>query len=112
MVVIIVKFPIREDKQAEWEELSSYYARAVQAEPGNVFFEFSRSVDEPQTYVCIEGFRDGDAGAEHVAQEHAKRFFDEMPDIVSAQPEIIYIDSDDVNGFGPMGEIKPRGTAG
>jgi hypothetical protein len=34
----------------------------------------------------------------------------EMPDIVSAQPQIIYIDKEDVSGFGPMGEITPRGA--
>ena len=28
--------------------------------------------------------------------------------LVSAQPEILYIDSPEVKGFGPMGEIKPR----
>jgi hypothetical protein len=31
-----------------------------------------------------------------------------MPDIVSAQPQIIYVDAEDVAGFGPMGEITPR----
>lgn len=108
MIQITVKFPIRLDRQEQWAELSSYYAGAVNAEPGCVFFEFSRSVEDPQTYVCIEGFRDGDAGAEHMKQPHVARFMAEMPDIVSAQPQIIYIDAPQVDGFGPMGEITPR----
>ncbi|KQU68027.1 putative quinol monooxygenase [Phycicoccus sp. Root101] len=110
MILITVKFPIREDKLDEWGELSSFYAKAVNEEPGCVFFEFSRSLTEPQTYVCIEGFRDSDAGREHMGQEHVARFMAEMPDIVSAQPQIIYVDADEVTGFGPMGEISPRGS--
>lgn len=109
MILIIVKFPIRADRQQEWEELSSFYAKAVNDEPGCVFFEFSRSVDDPQTYVAIEGFADSAAGGEHMQQEHVARFMAEMPDIVSARPQIIYVDAEEVSGFGPMGEISPRG---
>ena len=108
MILITVKFPIREDRMQEWDELSSYYAEAVNAEPGCVFFEFSRSVEEPNTFVCIEGFRDSDAGAAHMRQDHVARFMSEMPDIVSAQPQIIYVDAPQVEGFAPMGEIRPR----
>lgn len=108
MILITVKFPIREDKLAQWRELSRFYVEAVTAEPGNVFFEFSESVDEPNTFVCIEGFRDSAAGAAHMQQPHVERFMSEMPDIVSAQPQIIYVDAEEVTGFGPMGEIQPR----
>ena len=108
MILITVKFPIREDKLEEWHDLSAYYAEAVNAEPGCVFFEFSRSVAEPNTFVCIEGFLDSDAGAEHMRQDHVARFMAEMPDIVSAQPQIIYVEAPQVEGFAPMGEIEPR----
>ena len=108
MILIVVKFPIRPDRQREWEELSAFYAESVNAEPGCLFFEFSRSVDDPQTYVTVEGFRDAAAGQEHMQQDHVARFMSEMPDIVSAQPQIIYVDADEVSGFGPMGEISPR----
>lgn len=108
MILITVKFPIREDRMEQWHDLSSSYAEAVRAEPGCVFFEFSRSVAEPNTFVCIEGFRDSDAGAEHMRQDHVSRFMSEMPDIVSAHPLIIYVDAPEVEGFAPMGEIQPR----
>jgi quinol monooxygenase YgiN len=108
MILITVKFPIRPDKNAEWLELADFYATAVRAEPGNHFFEFSQSLDDPNTYVCIEGFADGDAGAEHMKQDHVARFMSEMPDIVSARPQIIYVDAEEVAGFVEMGEIAPR----
>jgi quinol monooxygenase YgiN len=108
MILITVKFPIREDRLEQWRELADYYQRSVNAEPGCVFFEFAQSVAEPLTYVCIEGFRDAGAGAEHMQQAHVARFMNEMPDIVSARPQIIYVDAAEVDGFGPMGEISPR----
>jgi quinol monooxygenase YgiN len=108
MILITVKFPIREDRLDAWSELSTSYAQAVNTEPGCVFFEFSRSLTEPNTFVCIEGFRDSAAGGEHMAQPHVAQFMAQMPDIVSARPQIIYVDADEVTGFGPMGEIAPR----
>src|SRR6476659_11431411 len=108
MILIIVEFPIREDRLDAWDELSASYAKAVNAEPGCFFFEFSRSLTEPNTFVCIEGFRDAAAGGAHMAQDHVARFMQEMPDIVAARPQIIYVDADEVTGFGPMGEIAPR----
>jgi quinol monooxygenase YgiN len=108
MILITVKFPIREDRLQEWEDLSSYYSEAVNAEAGCIFFEFFRSVAEPNTFVAIEGFRDSEAGAEHMRQDHVARFMSEMPDIVSAQPQIIYVDAPQVEGFTTMAEIKPR----
>ncbi len=108
MILIVVKFPIREDRLDRWRELSRSYVDAVGAEPGNVFFEVSESLDEPGTFVFIEGFRDDAAGKEHMQQDHVHRFMDEMPDIVAAQPQIIYVDAEEVTGFGPMGEIQPR----
>lgn len=108
MILITVKFPIREDRLDEWRELSTFYATSVNAEPGCHFFEFARSVDEPNTFLCFEGFTDAAAGAEHMQQDHVARFMSEMPDIVSAQPQIIYVDAEEITGFGPMGEITPR----
>lgn len=110
MILITVKFPVRPEKTDEWLELADFYTKAVQAEPGNVFFQFSRSLDDPNEYVCIEGFRDGAAGQEHMKQDHVAKFMSTAPDLVSARPKIIYVDADEVtgDGFVDMGEIAPR----
>jgi hypothetical protein len=31
-----------------------------------------------------------------------------MPDWVSATPSIMYVDSPELSGWGPMGEVQPR----
>ncbi|WP_167762152.1 putative quinol monooxygenase [Blastococcus sp. CT_GayMR20] len=109
MILIVVKIPVRPERAEEWSALAADYARAVSAEEGSLFFEWSKSLDEPDTYVCVEGFRDSDAGAAHVGTQAFKDFVERAPVLVAAQPQIIYVDAPDVPGWGPMGEIQPRG---
>ena len=108
MILIVVKFPVRPERTDEWTTLAREYARAVNEEEGSLLFEWSKSLEEPDTFVCVEGFRDSDAGAAHTKTAHFDRFVAEAPNLVSAQPQIIYVDAPDVSGWGPMGEIKPR----
>jgi quinol monooxygenase YgiN len=107
MILINITMSIRPDKMDQWLALADSYAKEVNAEEGCLFFSFSRSLTDENEFVCIEGFKDGDAGSTHVAQPHVKRFFDLAPGLVSAQPQIIYLDTPH-DGFGPMGEIEPR----
>ena len=113
MILINIKMPIRPDKMDEWLALADSYAKDVNSEDGCLFFQFARSLTDENEFVCIEGFKDAEAGATHVKQPYVKRFFDTAPDLVSAQPQIIYIDTPH-DGFGPMGEIhssEPGGSA-
>jgi quinol monooxygenase YgiN len=108
VILIVVKFPVRPERTDEWTQLAAEYARAVNQEEGSLFFEWSRSVDDPNTYVCVEGFRDAAAGESHVGTRAFTEFVEKAPDFVAAQPQIIYVDAPDVSGWGPMGEIQPR----
>jgi len=108
VILIVVKFPVRPDRAEEWSTIAADSAPAVQAEEGSLFFEWSKSLEEPDLFVCVEGFRDADAGASHVGTQAFKDFVAEAPDLVAAQPQIIYVDAPDVAGWGPMGEIQPR----
>ena len=108
MILIVVKFPVLPERAEEWSALAADYARAVDAEEGSLFFEWSKSLDEPDTFVCVEGFRDAAAGALQVGTQAFKDFVQRAPDVVAAQPQIIYVDAPDVSGWGPMGEIQPR----
>lgn len=107
MILINIVMPIRPEKTDAWLALAHSYERDVNAEEGCLFFKFSRSLTDENEYVCIEGFRDAEAGSAHVAQPHVEKFFAAAPDLVSAQPQILYIDTPH-DGFGPMGEIQPR----
>jgi quinol monooxygenase YgiN len=109
MILIVVKFPVRPERADEWLTLAGEYARAVRSEEGSLFFEWSSSLEEADTFVCVEGFRNSDAGASHVQTQAFKDFVGAAPDLVARQPQIIYVDAPDVPGWGPMGEIQPRG---
>jgi quinol monooxygenase YgiN len=108
MILINVTFPVRPEKVDEWLDLARAYAEAVAAEEGCLFFEWSRSLDDPLVFVAVEGFRDAAAGESHVGTTHFAEFIAKGPDLVAEQPSIIYIDAPQVEGWGPMGEIQPR----
>jgi quinol monooxygenase YgiN len=107
MILINIKMQIRPEKMDAWLALADSYAKDVNTEDGCLFFQFSRSLNDENEFICIEGFRDADAGGTHVKQPYVKRFFDTAPDLVATQPQIIYMDAPN-DGFGPMGEIQPR----
>jgi quinol monooxygenase YgiN len=107
MILINIKMQIRPEKMDEWLALADSYAKDVNSEDGCLFFQFSRSLTDDGEFICIEGFKDGDAGTAHVSQPYVKKFFELAPGLVTAQPQIIYIDTPH-DGFGPMGEIQPR----
>ena len=107
MILINIKMPIRPDKMNEWLALADSYAKDVNSEDGCLFFQFARSLTDENEFICIEGFKDADAGAAHVKNDHVKKFFEVMPDLVATQPQIIYIDTPH-DGFGSMAEIQPR----
>ena len=107
MILIVVKMPVRPEREDEWSALAADYARAVNAEEGSLFFEWSRSLDDPDTFVCVEGFRDADAGGAHVQTQAFKDFVEKAPDLVAAQPQIIYVDAPDVSGGGRWARSSP-----
>lgn len=107
MIFIVVKFPVRLEHADSWLALVDDFTRATRAEPGNLFFEWSRSVDDPLEYVLVEAFADGAAEA-HVSSPHFKAAVDAMSSAVSATPKIISLSGIPQDGWGEMGEVAPR----
>jgi quinol monooxygenase YgiN len=58
MLCIVVKFSIRPDVADQWLARVAPFTAATRAEPGNVFFEWARSVEKPNQFVLLEAFRD------------------------------------------------------
>jgi quinol monooxygenase YgiN len=108
MIFIVVKWKIRQEYTADWLSLTEEFTRSTRAEPGNLFFEWSRSVDDPDVFVLVEAFADGAAGARHVSSEHFKAAVALLPDYVASTPEIVSTEITGLNGWDEMGEIKAR----
>ncbi|MFE6223195.1 MULTISPECIES: putative quinol monooxygenase [unclassified Streptomyces] len=109
MIFIAVRFTVRPDLADQWPDLVADFTAATRAEPGNLFFDWSRGVDDPNVYTLLEGFADEEAGAAHVASAHFTAGLAAMAGAVAATPEIIHVKSDQ-DGWGPMAELAPAGA--
>jgi quinol monooxygenase YgiN len=108
MIFIVVRWRIKPDLADRWLDIVADYTRATRAEPGNLFFDWSRDVDDPTRYTLVEAFADGDAGAAHVGSAHFRAAMDTLPDVVAAKPDIINVEIPGASGWSEMGEITPR----
>ena len=107
MIFIVVKFAIRPEVADQWLTRVTPFTAATRAEPGNLFFEWSRSVETPNQFVLLEAFRDRAAGAAHVHSEHFKAAMAWMPDAVAATPDILHVEAPG-DGWSTMAELPPR----
>jgi len=105
VIFIVVKWTPKPEHVEDFPNIVAEFTKATRAEPGNLFFEWSRSLENPSEYVLVEGFRDGDAGGEHVNSEHFKTFVAKAPDVLASTPLIIS-QSIDATDWAEMGEIK------
>ena len=73
MIFITAKFPVKPEHADAWPSLSREFTEATRAEEGCLWFEWSRSLDDPNVYVLVEAFRDDDAGGAHVRPSTSRR---------------------------------------
>jgi quinol monooxygenase YgiN len=105
MIFIVVKWRPKAEYVDNFTDEVAEFTAATRNERGNLFFDWSRSVEDPSEYVLVEGFRDGDAGKEHVTSEHFKKFVASAPALLASTPLIISHEID-ASEWGEMGEIK------
>ncbi|MEW1953455.1 putative quinol monooxygenase [Terrabacter sp. NPDC080008] len=89
MIFITAKFPVKPEHADDWPELSRAFTEACRAEEGCLWFDWSRSLDDPNEYVLVEAFRDEAAGAAHVQSDHFKEATSKLPSYLSATPRIV-----------------------
>lgn len=106
MIFIVVKFTVRPDRGKDWLALVDDFTRETRREPGNLFFEWSMSVDKPNQFVLVEAFASGQAGEEHVNSEHFKTAMAWMPDVIATTPEIVNVEVPG-DGWAQMAELSP-----
>jgi quinol monooxygenase YgiN len=104
MIFIVVKFRTKPEWTERWPDLVAGFTAATRAEEGNLWFDWSRSLDDPSEYVLVEAFRDGDAGSEHVNSAHFKKAIKDMPQALVATPKIIS-QTVDATGWSELAEM-------
>jgi quinol monooxygenase YgiN len=104
MIFITAKFLVKPEDADRWPEISDTFTQATRTEPGCLWFEWARSVEDPQAYVLVEAFRDDAAGAAHVQSEHFKQAQRDLPQHLVETPRIVNfsVPQDDWSLLGEM----------
>ena len=89
MIFITAKFAVRPEHAEQWPELSRDVHRGHPWEEGCLWFDWSRSLDDPTEYVLVEAFRDDEAGAAHVGSAHFRTATQQLPQYLAATPRIV-----------------------
>src|SRR5580658_4627792 len=105
MIFIVVKHPVRPEYADAWVALVEEFTAATRAEPGNLFFDWFRSVEDPNLYLLAEAFKDATAGEAHVTSSHFQAAISQLPKWLSAVPEIVNIEVPS-EGWSRMSELQ------
>jgi quinol monooxygenase YgiN len=102
--LIVVKFTTKPEWSDRWLGLVEGFTQATRAEPGNLWFEWNRSVEDPDTFTLVEAFSDDGAGP-HVNSPHFAAAMRDMRPALARTPAIV---SRLVEGSGwdEMGELR------
>ena len=107
MIFIVVKFEVKDEYAERWPEIVADFTAATRQEPGNKWFDWSRSLDNPNEYVLVEAFED-DAAEAHVKSEHFTTMTEQFPQYRVRTPRIISRQIDG-EGWDEMGELTVEG---
>ena len=104
MYFIVVKFDVKQGSVQQWPELVREFTEATRNEPGNIFFEWSKSLENTNEFVLVEAFTN-EGAAPHVQSEHFAKGLETMRPHLASTPKIISRQIDG-NGWEPMGELQ------
>lgn len=104
MIFIVVKFYVRPEHAESFLDHVKPLTAATRAEPGNKWYEWSRSVDDPATFVLVEAF-DDDAGTAHVNSDHFKAGLATMRPLLTRTPDIVSTVLEGKDRWDEMGEL-------
>jgi quinol monooxygenase YgiN len=104
MIFITAKFRVKPEDADRWPDIAAEFTAATRAEPGCLWFDWSRSLHDPTEYVLVEAFRDGEAGGAHVNSEHFRKAQSDLPPHLAATPKIVNFEvpQDDWSELGEM----------
>lgn len=108
MIAITATFRVRPEHADDWPAIADEFTRATRAEPGCLWFEWSRSVEDPDCYVVIEAFADDDAAAAHVGSEHFRTAQRTLPPYLAETPRVLNVRTDQ-QGWSELGEMAVEG---
>ncbi|HAY43729.1 MAG TPA: antibiotic biosynthesis monooxygenase [Micrococcaceae bacterium] len=105
MYFIVVKYQVKPEFSENFMSHVAQFTEATRAEAGNMWFDWSRSVEDANEYVLVEAFRDDEAASAHVNSEHFAAGLESMRPLLVETPKIISrkVDGED---WDEMGELQ------
>lgn len=105
MILINVKYQVKPEHADTFLQDVQWFTEATRAEKGNIFFDWFRSVDDPNEFVLLEAFQD-DAAEPHVNSDHFKRACKEMPTYLVQTPQVINTEITGKTEWDELAEFK------
>lgn len=105
MYFIVVKYQVKPEYAESFVERTAEFTEATRAEPGNLWFDWSRSVEDPNEFVLVEAFTDDDAASAHVNSAHFAEGLETMRPLLVETPRIVSRKVEG-NGWDRMGELQ------
>jgi quinol monooxygenase YgiN len=91
LIFITAKFRVRPEVAATWPDITRSVTEAARSEPGCLWYDWSRSLDDPNEYVLVEAFRDGEAATAHVTSVHFRTAQRDLPQYLQETPRIVNV---------------------
>lgn len=108
MIFIVVKTKLKPGYADAFLEAGRPFQDATRQEPGNLWYDKYRSVDDPDTIVTVEAFVDEAAGEAHVNSAHFQESMDgpSTRHMVDGVPDILHIKLPEKTGWDKMAEFS------
>ncbi|MEM5010399.1 putative quinol monooxygenase [Niallia taxi] len=87
MFVIHAKMKLQEGKEAAFLEEVCTLVKASREEEGNISYQLVKSVEEENTFIMIEGWKDQAAIEQHNASSHFQGFVSKAGEYLAAPLE-------------------------
>ena len=91
MIFITAKFQVKPQDADRWPQIVAGFTLATRNEPGCKWFDWSRSLADPNEYVLVEAFQDEAAGVAHVTSAHFKEARRTLPPHLARTPRIVNV---------------------
>jgi quinol monooxygenase YgiN len=105
LIFITAKFPVKPEHADNWAHITKDFTEATREEDGCLFFDWSRSLEEPDTFILVEAFRDDESVTRHVESLHFRKATTDLPAYLSTTPDIINVK---VDGWSKLGEMEVK----
>ena len=88
MIIINAKLKIKEDVREDYLDLMNKLVQSSRQEPGNIFYSHYEDVNEHNTFVVVENYKDQEAVQAHNHSGHFKTFSENIGKYVAEEPVI------------------------